>query len=571
MVCAKPLQSKPGLERSVYMVISGFPWDRTNQCKPDIVWNALDLRFVLVFFGTELTNTNQTVWNTPVMWFGLVLFGTKQTNANQTLTITLVVCGMPIVRLQGIWFPLNKSCLLWMEHTMNVSVICDRDEQQGYFGPVPELPVTKRRGTSLLRTWYSVYLICGACLTSTMKCENEEDNERSEIFSLSIAVSTLRPSSVPFIKEEIKNEPDYDSTQLKLESTIEPVLHYIIKPETTSKSPTSGVCEELGVKEELCFDKSSIDVRSCCSKYSFAIRPARPPKGRLSELDRISASQFSPHFSHHKCVQLQAFLGLINDYRKFVKHHSDLVLPLLNLTKKNDEWNWEVQRMQRWKILNSNLRGDDPLETYGKKVRWLSFVGWRVRKSTQGEAKLLFECLSSTMKCEYNEEDNERSDLLPLSIAESTLKPSSLPFIKEEIKNEPDYHATQLKLECTIDSVLHSVIKPEKTSNTPAGSVCEEISFKEELCFDESSNDEHKGTRLLRTCYSTVCDRDEEQGYFGPVPTLHVTETQGAMLSRTCYSTACDRDEEQGSSGPVPTLPVKESRETRSNAKRKHF
>nr|CAD7439217.1 unnamed protein product [Timema bartmani] len=71
---------------------------------------------------------------------------------------------------------------------------------------------------------------------------------------------------------------------------------------------------------------------------------------------------------------------------------------------------------------------------------------------------------------------------------------------------------------------------------------------------------EHKGTRLLRTCYSAACHRDEEQGYFGPVPTLHVTERRGARLRQTCYSAACHRDEEQGSSGPVPALPVTERR-----------
>nr|CAD7446725.1 unnamed protein product [Timema bartmani] len=35
------------------------------------------------------------------------------------------------------------------------------DEEQGYFGPVPALPVTERLGISLLRTCYSVYLIRG--------------------------------------------------------------------------------------------------------------------------------------------------------------------------------------------------------------------------------------------------------------------------------------------------------------------------------------------------------------------------------------------------------------------------
>nr|CAD7412450.1 unnamed protein product [Timema poppensis] len=47
---------------------------------------------------------------------------------------------------------------------------------------------------------------------------------------------------------------------------------------------------------------------------------------------------------------------------------------------------------------------------------------------------------------------------------------------------------------------------------------------------------EHKGTRLIRTCYSAVCARDKEQGYFGPVPALPVTEKRGTSLLRTCYS-----------------------------------
>nr|CAD7264875.1 unnamed protein product [Timema shepardi] len=71
-----------------------------------------------------------------------------------------------------------------------------------------------------------------------------------------------------------QNEPDCHENQLKLESTIGSVLHSIIKP-------GSDVCEELGFKEELCFDESSIDV-------------TRPPTGRLHELDRCSIIQSSP-------------------------------------------------------------------------------------------------------------------------------------------------------------------------------------------------------------------------------------------------------------------------------------
>nr|CAD7205608.1 unnamed protein product [Timema douglasi] len=112
------------------------------------------------------------------------------------------------------------------------------------------------------------------------------------------------------------------------------------------------------------------------------------------------------------------------------------------------------------------------------------------------------------MKCECNEEDNERSEPLPLAIEVSTLS-SSLPFIKEEIKNELDCHATQVKLESTIESVLHSFIKPEKTSNAPASGVCEELRFKEELCFDESSIDvsENKSIREHRPHKCDECGK----------------------------------------------------------------
>nr|CAD7264874.1 unnamed protein product [Timema shepardi] len=103
--------------------------------------------------------------------------------------------------------------------------------------------------------------------------------------------------------------------------------------------------------------------------------------------------------------------------------------------------------------------------------------------------KLMFECLSLTIKCEDIEEDDDKSRLLPLSNAVPTLKPSSLPFIKEEIKNELDCHATLIKLERTIESVLHSIIKPETTSVASASDVCEEPGFKEELHFKESSID----------------------------------------------------------------------------------
>nr|CAD7444582.1 unnamed protein product [Timema bartmani] len=105
------------------------------------------------------------------------------------------------------------------------------------------------------------YLLLFECLTSIMKGEYiEEDNEMSEQFLSGTAVSTLNPLCLHIIKEEIKNELDCYGTQFKLESTNDSLVHSVIKQEIKSNPSASGLCEELGVKEELCFDESSIDV-----------------------------------------------------------------------------------------------------------------------------------------------------------------------------------------------------------------------------------------------------------------------------------------------------------------------
>nr|CAD7204950.1 unnamed protein product [Timema douglasi] len=54
----------------------------------------------------------------------------------------------------------------------------------------------------------------------------------------------------------MENETESHATQHILESNNEAVVHYIIKPETPSIVPASGVCGELEPKEELCFDES---------------------------------------------------------------------------------------------------------------------------------------------------------------------------------------------------------------------------------------------------------------------------------------------------------------------------
>nr|CAD7415025.1 unnamed protein product [Timema poppensis] len=222
-------------------------------------------------------------------------------------------------------------------------------------------------------------------LTSTMKCEYiEEDEKMSELLPLGIAVSTLEPLSLPFIKEEIKslrtakeyqsqkkadpafplvcgerghthgirvfmrNETESHATQHILESNNEAVGHYIIKPETPSIVPASGDCGELELKEELCFDESSI-------------------------------------------------IKLIVE-RKWVSPNS----------------------------ITSKL-------CFARKLSSSAFFS---ATPLAFQSATLFDCLTSTMKCEYIEEDEKMSKLLPLGIAVSTLEPLSLPFIKEEIKRQ---------------------------------------------------------------------------------------------------------------------------------------
>nr|CAD7448460.1 unnamed protein product [Timema bartmani] len=160
--------------------------------------------------------------------------------------------------------------------------------------------------------------------------------------------------------------------------------------------------------------------------------------------------------------------------------------------------------------------------------------------------------------------------LKPLIYLLSHVKSSSIDGLNNPINNETQHHSS-ISYENELDSCpqIKQELSISKVALDLISVLCQEHNVSTSfLLYDCSKiSQEHKGTRLLQTCYSAACHRDE-QGYFGPVPALHVTERRGARLRRTCYSAACDRDEEQGSSGPVLALPVKESRETRSNAKR---
>nr|CAD7407097.1 unnamed protein product [Timema poppensis] len=57
------------------------------------------------------------------------------------------------------------------------------------------------------------------------------------------------------------------------------------------------------------------------------------------------------------------------------------------------------------------------------------------------------------------------------------------------VRNELDCYATQHQLESNRPSLIHTIMKPEQDNNVPAPDVCGEHSFKEEMCFDQSSFD----------------------------------------------------------------------------------
>ena len=44
-----------------------------------------------------------------------------------------------------------------------------------------------------------------------------------------------------------------------------------------------------------------------------------------------------------KVTELRSFLGLANYYRKFIKGYSKMVSPLIDLLKKDNQWDWSMQ------------------------------------------------------------------------------------------------------------------------------------------------------------------------------------------------------------------------------------
>ena len=43
-----------------------------------------------------------------------------------------------------------------------------------------------------------------------------------------------------------------------------------------------------------------------------------------------------------KMTELQSFLSLANYYKRFIKGYSNMVSPLTNLLKKDNQWDWSM-------------------------------------------------------------------------------------------------------------------------------------------------------------------------------------------------------------------------------------
>jgi hypothetical protein len=53
--------------------------------------------------------------------------------------------------------------------------------------------------------------------------------------------------------------------------------------------------------------------------------------------------------------QVQAFLGFVNFYRRFVPNFSRLAKPLTTLTKKDMKWQWEQEQQDAFNNLKSEI------------------------------------------------------------------------------------------------------------------------------------------------------------------------------------------------------------------------
>jgi hypothetical protein len=52
---------------------------------------------------------------------------------------------------------------------------------------------------------------------------------------------------------------------------------------------------------------------------------------------------------------VRSFLGLVNHFRKFIEHYSEIAVPLTNLTRKASAWNWTGRCQDAFELLKQKL------------------------------------------------------------------------------------------------------------------------------------------------------------------------------------------------------------------------
>jgi hypothetical protein len=52
---------------------------------------------------------------------------------------------------------------------------------------------------------------------------------------------------------------------------------------------------------------------------------------------------------------MRSFLGLVNYFRKFIEHYSEIAVPLTNLTKKSHPWVWTGRCQDAFELLKQKL------------------------------------------------------------------------------------------------------------------------------------------------------------------------------------------------------------------------
>jgi len=52
---------------------------------------------------------------------------------------------------------------------------------------------------------------------------------------------------------------------------------------------------------------------------------------------------------------VRSFLGLVNYFRKFIEHYSEIAVPLTNLTRKASAWNWTGRCQDAFELLKQKL------------------------------------------------------------------------------------------------------------------------------------------------------------------------------------------------------------------------